>query len=148
MQRFSTWKPVWQGAIAAAVTVAAGLLILACCRAVIRAASHEPDFSLKVARNVEWQTWSTTVAILTRGVVSASMASKTFGLLPDRLGGPYENLSQQMALVARVEHPRPFRLEWRAQRQRHVRPHRFGWPPERVRPPRRTAPGPDQEASG
>jgi hypothetical protein len=89
MQPLAAMKPIWQGVLSAAITIAVGLLLLFMCyRALSRPIEHEPGISEKIGRNVEWQTWTTTVDILTRGAINRDAATLVFNLIPEQLGGP------------------------------------------------------------
>ena len=92
MQYLTTMKPILQGTIAAAITVAVGLLLVLVYCAVNPTFGDEREFSKKLGRNVEWRTWSSTVEILTGGVVDQDAVMLVFNLIPEQLGGPYHDL--------------------------------------------------------
>jgi hypothetical protein len=139
MQRFATVRPIWQGIISAAITIAVGLLLLTCIRALSHPVNSGPSISDKAARNVEWETWSTTVDILTRGVIDRNVSTGLFDLIPEELGGPYQDLTFDLVLNERAGPPRGPRM---SQRMRRIESRRSGrWEPPPWRPgPRKVRP--------
>jgi hypothetical protein len=107
--------------ICVAFAGAVGLMVWAALGAAGRATAARADLSAKLTRNVEWQTWCTAIDFLTKGVISERVATTLVGQLPEELGGPYRELTVELASLQLEPHPWQRRAQRRLERLEYLR---------------------------